>query len=188
MPAFCFHFLTLMDSTCSTIISTATHLERLNTVPNKMTDIRKGLLLIMLEANKIQLLWSLTDHTHKVLHVPQALTNGSTGVLSSKGIYPAGNGEMFMWLTSAQHDQLWEESELLGKCLHSLQTRVIKLYYQKVKPIIGREEIFQLFHLSSLDDDDNGTTSFLGHFVLWHYSKENTVCCTYRLNLSLSAL
>lgn len=106
MPAFCFHFLTLMDITCSTIISTTTHLEWLNTYPNKMTDIRKDLLLIMLEANKIQLLWSLTDHTHKVLqHAPQALMKGSNRVLSSKGIYPMANGEMFVWLTSAHHDK-----------------------------------------------------------------------------------
>lgn len=38
-----------------------------------------------------------------------------------------------------------------------------------------KEEIFRLFHLSSLDHDDNGTTSFLGHFVLWHYSEENSL-------------
>lgn len=38
MPAFCFHFLTLMDIVCSTIVSTATHLDWLNTNPNKTTE------------------------------------------------------------------------------------------------------------------------------------------------------
>lgn len=38
MLAFCFHFPTLMDITCSTIVSTATHLDWLNINPNKMTE------------------------------------------------------------------------------------------------------------------------------------------------------
>lgn len=90
MPAFCFHFLTLMGITCCTIISTATHLGWLNTYPNKMIDIRKDLLLIMFGAqgahNFCQVWPTILVMYYNVL--PQDLMQGSPRALCSKRIWP----------------------------------------------------------------------------------------------------
>jgi len=56
----------------------------------------------------------------------------------------------------------------------------------KIKPIILKEAA--CFHSClpfSFERADNGTVSFLdrGHFVLWHYPKENFICHIYRFSL-----
>lgn len=87
MLAFCFHFPTFMDIICCTVVSTATHLDRLNINPNKMTE--ENCFQKCLRQQDTQLLWCLTEHTCEVAqHAGEALRKGSTRALLSKGIWP----------------------------------------------------------------------------------------------------
>lgn len=100
MLAFCFHFLTLMAIICSTIISTANSLGLTQHILQQMTDIRKDLLLKVLEANRGRNFCGLTDHNCKVIQrATEALMKGTTRALPRKGIWPSGNGGTFLWLS-----------------------------------------------------------------------------------------